>query len=261
MSPLPSGPLGLGQIEANHPLELLCLDFTKIDPAKNGKENVLVLTDAFTKFSLAVVTSNQKALTVAKVLVDKWFHTYRVSNRIHSDQGKSFDNEIIGSLCKLYGIEQTTTCPYNPRGNAFCEWFNRTLFGLLKTLTKEEKEKWPAHLPALCFAYNMTPHSVTGFQPYQLMFGRRAPAPCDHWLGLGSYDDKRSVSKTVWVDKQAELIVAANKRALKNIKAGAAKNKQLVGGKELDIPDHNLVLLRDHPAGWNKIQDKYKPDQ
>ena len=153
----------LGQIEANHPLELLCLDFTKIDPAKNGKENVLVLTDAFTKFSLAVVTSNQKALTVAKVLVDKWFHTYGVPNRIHSDQGKSFDNEIIGSLCKLYGIEQTTTCPYNPRGNAFCERFNHTLFGLLKTLTKGEKEKWPAHLPALCFAYNATPHSVTGF--------------------------------------------------------------------------------------------------
>ena len=145
-------------------------------------------------------------------------------------------------------------------GNAFCERFNRTLFGLLKTLTKEEKEKWPAHLPALCFAYNATPHSVTGLQPYQLMFGRRAPAPCDHWLGLGSYDDKRSVSKTVWVDKQVELIVAANKRALKNIKAGAAKNKQLAGGKELDIPDHNLVLLRDHPAGRNKIQDKYKPD-
>ena len=192
--------------------------------------------------------------------MDKWFHTYGVPNRIHSDQGKSFDNEIIGSLCKLYGIEQPTTCPYNPRGNAFCEQFNRTLFGLLKTLTKEEKEKWPAHLPALCFAYNATPHSVTGFQPYQLMFGRQAPAPCDHWLGLGSYDDKRSVSKTVWVDKQAELIVVANKRALKNIKAGAAKNKQLAGGKELDIPDHNLVLLRDHPAGRNKIQDKYKPD-
>ena len=143
-------------------------------------------------------------------------------------------NKIIGSLCKLYGIEQTTTCPYNPRGNAFCERFNHTLFGLLQTLTKEEKEKWPAHLPA--------------------------PAPCDHWLGLGSYDDKRSVSKTVWVDKQAELIVAANKRALKNIKAGAAKNKQLAGGKELNIPDHNLVLLRDHPARQNKIQDKYKPD-
>ena len=57
-----------------------------------------------------------------------------------------------------------------------------------------------------------------------------------------------------------ELIVAANKRAVKNIKAGAARNKQMAGGKELNIPNHNLVLLQDHPAGQNQIQDKYKQD-
>ena len=100
-----------GQILANHPLELLCFDFNKIDPAKNGRENVLVLTDAFTKFSLAVVTTNQKALTVTKVLVVQVVYTCGMRNRIHSDQGISFHNEIIGLLCKLYGVEQTTTCP------------------------------------------------------------------------------------------------------------------------------------------------------
>ena len=30
------------------------------------------------------------------------------------------------------------------------------------------------------------------------------------------------------------------------------------GGKALSIPIGNLVLLRDHPEGWNKIQDNYK---
>ena len=29
------------------PLELLCIDFTKADVAKGGKENILVLTDTF----------------------------------------------------------------------------------------------------------------------------------------------------------------------------------------------------------------------
>ena len=51
----------------------------------------------------------------------------------------------------MYGVEQTFTSPYNPRGNAFCERFNCTLFGLLKTLKTEEKANWPAHLPALVF--------------------------------------------------------------------------------------------------------------
>ena len=147
---------------------------------------------------------------------------------------------------------------YNPRGNAQCERFNRMMFGLLHMLSKEQKADWPVHLPSLVFAYNVTPHSTTGFQPYQLMFGRKAPAPCDNWLGLGKYDDQKSVSKTQWVDQMAEKLLVANKRAMKNIKAAAAKNKRTTGGLDIDIPPGNLVLLRDHPEGRNKIQDHYK---
>ena len=91
--------------------------------AKGGKENILVLTDAFSKYSQAFVTPNQKYLTMAKVLVEKWFSVFGIPARIHSDQGRSFDNEIIASLCKMYGIRQSTTTPYNPRGNSQCEQF------------------------------------------------------------------------------------------------------------------------------------------
>ena len=250
----------IGQLESNNPLDLLYLDFTKIDPSKTGKENVLVMTDAFSKFSVAVVTPNQKALTVAKALVEKWFHVYGIPSRIHSDQGRSFNNEVIRSLCKLYGTQQSLMCPYNPRGNAQCECFNRMMFGLLRMLSKEQKADCPVYLPSLVFAYNTTPHSTTGFQPYQLMFGRKAPALCDNWLGLGKYDDQKLVSKTQWVDQMAEKLLVANKRVMKNIKATTAKNKRTAGGSDIDIPPGNLVLLWDHPEGRNKIQDHYKSD-
>ena len=173
----------IGHLEVHNPLDLVCLDFTKIDPSKTGKENILVITDAFTKFSLAVCTPNQTAKTVAKILVEKWFHVYGVPSRIYSNQGRCFDSNIIKVLCKIYGVEQSFTSPYNPPGNAFCERFNRTLFGLLKTLKVEEKANWPSHLPTFVFAYNATPHASTGYQLYQLMFGCHAPAPCDNWLG------------------------------------------------------------------------------
>ena len=160
-----------GTLTANQPLELLCIDFTKADPSKGGKENILVLTDAFSKFSQAFVTSSQKAIIVAKLLVEKWFSIFGVPAWIHSDQGWSFDNEIISHLCKMYGIQQSTTMPYNPRGNAICKRFNRTLFGLMRTLTEEQKPNWPTYVPSLVYAYNSTPHASTGFQPYELMFG------------------------------------------------------------------------------------------
>ena len=89
-----------GSLTAQQPLELLCIDFTKADVAKGGKENILVLTDAFSKYSQAIVTNNQKALTIAKILVEKWFSVFGIPARIHSDQGRSFDNEIIGTFAR-----------------------------------------------------------------------------------------------------------------------------------------------------------------
>ena len=203
--------LKIGHLESNNPKDLICLDFTKIDPSRTGKENVLIMTDAFSEFSVAVVTPNQRALTVAKVLVDKWFHVYGVPSCIHSDQEKSFDNDIIWSLCKMYGVEQSFTCPYNPRGHAQCERFNQTLFDLLHTLSKEQKADWPVYIPSLVFAYNATQHSTTGCQPNQLMFGRLAPALCNGWLGLRNYDDEKSSSKVQWVDSQVDKLIAANR--------------------------------------------------
>ena len=53
---------------ANICLDLLCIDFLKVDPSRDGKENILVLTDAFTKFSPAFITNSQKALNDTKIL-------------------------------------------------------------------------------------------------------------------------------------------------------------------------------------------------
>ena len=51
-----------GSLVAHQPLELLCINFTKADIAKGGKENILVLTDAFSKYSQAFVTSESEIL-------------------------------------------------------------------------------------------------------------------------------------------------------------------------------------------------------
>ena len=71
----------------------------------------------------------------------------------------------------MYNIKQSMTMPYNLHENSICEWFNHTLLGLLQSLPKEQKTCWPLHVPSLVFAYNAMCHSVTGYQPYELMFG------------------------------------------------------------------------------------------
>ena len=234
----------------------MCVDFTKVDPSKDGKENILVLTDIFTKFSQVFVMPNQKAVTIEKILVDKWFYVYGIPACIHSKKGCSFDNEVMSHLYVMYGVEQSTTTPYNPCGNAPMERLNHTLIGLVKSLSNEQKSNWQLHLQSLVFAYNAMPHDTTGYQPYELMFGHKAPTICNAWLGLANYNDNFLQSKSAWVNQQHELILAANRWALNRIFAEKSVSQE--GGKALNIPIGNLVLLHDHPEGCNKIQDNYK---
>ena len=116
--------------------------------------------------------------------MDKWFYIYGIPVRIHSNPGRCFDNQIMKHLYAMYGIEQSTTKPYNLHGNAQCEQFNCTMVGLLSSLLKEQKDNWPLHLPSLVFAYNAMPRSTTGYQPNELMFGCKAPTIYDVWLRL-----------------------------------------------------------------------------
>ena len=130
---------------------------------------------------------------------------------------KSFDNKIIEHLCKIYGVKQSTTTPYNPHRNSPCGRLNCTLPNLLKTLPKDQKPNWPAHLSALVFAYNAMPYSTTGYQLYQLMFGCKAQTLCDNWLGLSRYNCSESISKDSWIQQQYKLVWATNKWVLRSI--------------------------------------------
>ena len=80
----------LNQITSRGPLDLVCIDFLAIEPDSRGISNVLVVTDHYTRYAQAYTTKDQRAPTVAKVLVEKFFVHYGLPSRIHSDQGRDF---------------------------------------------------------------------------------------------------------------------------------------------------------------------------
>jgi transposase InsO family protein len=243
----------IGSVTARRPLEILAMDYTQLEPGVNNIENVLVLTDVYTKFTQTFPTRDQTAKTTARILFREWFLKYGIPQRLHSDQGRSFENRVIHELCSIYGIVKTKTAPYRPQGNGVCERFNRTMHNLLRTLPNEKKRRWPELLPELVYAYNCTPHASTGFAPHYLFFGREPRLPVDAMLGIDETANLTEEGPIEHLRKLQEAFQMASERTEQQaLKRCGKVNKKVT--KEV-IPLGARVFLRNHPSGRNKIQD------
>ena len=75
----------LMNIEASQPLELIHLDYLKIEPSKGNTENVLVITDHFTRYTQAFPSKTQTALATAKLLWNNFILHYGFPSKIITD--------------------------------------------------------------------------------------------------------------------------------------------------------------------------------
>ena len=236
---------------ATRPLEILAVDFTLLERSTGGIENVLVLTDVFTKYTHAIPTKDQKATTVAQVLVKEWIVRFGVPQRIHSDQGRNFESKMIQELCKIYGISKSRMSPYHPEGQCKCS--NRTMHDCLRTLPLEKKHKWPEFLPELVFAYNCTPHSTTGYSPYYLFFGRELTLPVDHLFGSACHTEESEESITEHQESLEQAFRLASARTEKEALQRQTRNN--LNATHTSIPLGSRVFLKNRVQGRSKIQD------
>ncbi|KAK3544562.1 hypothetical protein QTP86_016933, partial [Hemibagrus guttatus] len=242
---------------ASQPLEVVAMDFTTLEPASDGRENVLVVTDVFTKFSQAFPTRDQKANTTAKILLKEWFLKCGVPQHLHSDQGRNFESVVIAELCKLYGIRKSRTTSHHPQGNLQCERFNCTLHDLLRSLPPDKKRRWPEYLPELVYAYNVTLRASTGYSPYYMLFGRQPHLPVDALLGQEPVSEK----EPTWLTVHREWLQDAHSRAREYTERKAADRvaKHESGVYCPGVAVGQQVYLRYRPLGRNKIQDAWAP--
>ena len=154
-------------------MELFHLDFLtlggKVDDHRNV--SILVVTDHFTKYAQAYIKPKQTVVVVAKTLWENFLVHYGWPEKILTDQGKSFENNLIHELCELAQVKKLCTSPYHPETNGQCKHFNATLINMLGTLPTHAKKSWQDWVTTLTHAYNCTVSSVTGISPYFLMFG------------------------------------------------------------------------------------------
>ena len=112
------------------------------------------------------MTPKQTAVVVAQTLWENFLVHYGWPEKILTDQGKSFENNLIRELCELAQIKKLHTSPYHPETNGQCDHFNATFINMLGTLPTHAKKNWQEWVTTLTHACNCTVSSVKGFSPY-----------------------------------------------------------------------------------------------
>ncbi|KAK7159830.1 hypothetical protein R3I94_005997 [Phoxinus phoxinus] len=248
----------LVNIQTSRPLELVCMDFLSLEPDRSNTSNILVITDHFTKYAVAVPTQNQTARTVAKSLWENFLVHYGFPEKLHSDQGPDFESRTIKELCHVAGIHKIRTTPYHPRGNPV-ERFNRTLLQMLGTLENEKKSRWKEFVKPLVHAYNCTRNDTTGYAPYELMFGRLPRLPVDLAFGLPAESPAKSHSQ--YVKDLKERLQESYEIAKKNSAKIAMRNKGRFDKRVVDstLEEGDRVLVRNvRLRGKHKLADKWE---
>ena len=261
----------LGTLSATRFNQMVAMDFTTLERSADGVEHVLVITDTFSKLTVACPARDQTAQTAMKILLNKWILTYGPPAQLHSDQGKSFTAAVINELCKHWSITKSQTTPYNPRGNGQAERFNRTMHNLLRSLPPEEKRRWPEKLPELVYWYNTTVHSTTGHSPYMLVFGQEPSIPLD-WETILP-DPEQAIADSYLLGhlrrlKELREMMLEKQSSHKPDEPAATRVNQDVQQKEtassrlrhrrhVSLQPGDVVLKRRHPSGRNKTQDQF----
>ena len=145
---------------------------------------ILVPTDTFTKFIKAFPILDLEAQTSTDVIVREIICSYGLPRILHSDQGRSFEAQVMKAMCEALGVQKSRAAPYHPQGNSCVERFNRTLENMLSMTVKEDQSDWDLQIPFVMAAYHVTPRSSTGYSPNFMMFGRESAMPTEVAYGL-----------------------------------------------------------------------------
>jgi len=203
------------------PFEKCALDIVGLlTVTTNGNKYILTFQDSLTKLSKAIPLANQEAATVAKEFVTKIVFEHGIPEKILTDQGTNFTSEMFRNTCKLLKIEKIQTSAYHPESNGALERSHRTLAEYLRHYINSDQTDWDEWLPYAMFTYNTTPHSATGFTPFELTYGHQAILPTaltKQPKPTYSYDD--------YAQELREKIRATNQLAKDHLKQEKVKAK------------------------------------
>ena len=166
-------------ISVNCPFQIIGVDLMELLKTRKGNKYVIVVQDYLTKWPLVYPLADQKAQTIAKILIEEIIPFFGVPESLLSDRGTNLLSHLMKDLCSMLGITKLNTTAYHPQRDRMVERFNKTLKLMLWKHAVRFGNQWDTYLSSILWAYRNTPHKSTGEKPSFLMFGLDLRSPTE----------------------------------------------------------------------------------
>ncbi|KAL0231424.1 hypothetical protein GEMRC1_010828 [Eukaryota sp. GEM-RC1] len=139
----------------------------------SGSIYLLVFIDSFTRFTILCPLKELNAHETAYSLVCNVCAIFGIPDIIHSDNGKEFANHVFNDVCNQFDITTNKSIPSFSPSNGLVERRHRDIVQALRKMLIDfnDYDNWSKYIPLVQLLANTTKSRVTGFTPYELMFG------------------------------------------------------------------------------------------
>jgi len=166
-------------IEVKRPMQLICTDDAGPLPrTRKGNIYIQIVVDHFTKLLGLYAKSENTAKTGAKIIMG-YMMIYGLAEQVLSDQGASFESELLAELMDLLDIRKVRTSAFHPQTDGISEKAVGTIKQMISAYVSAQQDDWDKHLEQLCYAYNTSVHEATKMTPMEAMFNRKIKIPLD----------------------------------------------------------------------------------
>ena len=169
----------LHPIPTERPFQIVGVDVMELPITTRGNKYVVVFQDLFTKWPMVNPTPDQKAVRIARLLVEEIVPFFGVPEALLSDRGANLLSHLMKDVCALLGIKKLNTTAHHPECDGAVEHFNRTLKSMLRKQAATHGAQWDQYIHGVLWAYRNTPHTSTGEKPSYLLFGMDCRSPTE----------------------------------------------------------------------------------
>ncbi len=162
----------LQPIPVGGPFHRVGVDVLQLPLTLDGNQYAVVFIDYLTKWVEVFAVADQKAETIAKLLVEGVICRRGAPQELLSDHGANFLSDLVLEVCKLFDIKKVNTSGYHPQTNGLCERFNSTLIQMLSKTVERYSHDWDRHLSYVLYAYRISVQEYTKESPFFLLCGR-----------------------------------------------------------------------------------------